>query len=102
MHQKGVVHRDLKLENILLQNESDKTSELPEIKLIDFGTAGPFKLTDFKDEGMHLKERVGTPAYMAPEVFTGKYTHICDVWSVGIIAYILLCGFFPFAEPAGF
>lgn len=87
LHSLGVMHRDIKPENIMLDNvEHDKAS----IKMIDFGTAARLK------KGKHLAEIIGTPFYMAPEVFTMKYAKPVDVWSAGIIAYIMLCGYPPF------
>mmetsp|Transcript_14496 Transcript_14496/g.57804 ORF Transcript_14496/g.57804 Transcript_14496/m.57804 type:complete len:551 (+) Transcript_14496:288-1940(+) len=87
-----VVHRDLKPENFLFK---DKAENSP-IKVIDFGLS---KLAPTSDAGsgrevMHT--RVGTPYYIAPEVLRREYTVKCDVWSVGVIAYILLCGYPPF------
>jgi len=92
MHSENIVHRDLKPENILLE---DASSPILEIKLIDFGTAKSYS------PGEKLTERVGTIAYMAPEVLDDaidSYTDKCDVWSIGCIAYILLCGEMPFKE----
>ena len=84
LHKNHIVHRDLKPENMLYDNEG-KT-----IKITDFGTAielhPPKKLTLV----------VGSPFYMAPEVITGDYDEKCDVWSCGVILYILLCGSPPF------
>mmetsp|Transcript_6191 Transcript_6191/g.18736 ORF Transcript_6191/g.18736 Transcript_6191/m.18736 type:complete len:510 (+) Transcript_6191:150-1679(+) len=83
-----VVHRDLKPENFLFR---DKAEDAP-IKVIDFGLSklAPAHAKDL----MHT--RVGTPYYIAPEVLRREYTIKCDVWSVGVIAYILLCGYPPF------
>lgn len=84
LHSKGIVHRDIKPENILI---SDK--ENLEIKLVDFDTATVFKNTN-------IKQMLGTPLYMAPEVIKGQYNEKCDIWSCGIILYILLKGSPPF------
>ena len=84
LHNNGIVHRDLKPENMLYDNEGKI------IKITDFGTA--IELTP----GNKLTLVAGTPFYMAPEVITGTYDEKCDVWSCGIILYILLCGSPPF------
>jgi calcium-dependent protein kinase len=85
-HSKNIMHRDLKPENIMLEENKDYN----QIKIIDFGTATYF------ERGKPHKLRVGTPYYIAPEVLNGNYTEKCDVWSCGIIAYILLSGKPPF------
>merc|ERR1712227_385129 len=86
IHDKGVVHRDLKPENILLE----KAKNLENIKIIDFGLASYF---DAKDP---LKDKTGTAYYIAPEVIAGQYDNKCDIWSAGIILYILISGCPPF------
>ena len=86
LHAKSIVHRDLKAENLLFENDTDEAN----LKLIDFGVScGILK-------GRKLKETLGTPYYMAPEVLLQNYDEKCDVWSCGIILYILLCGYPPF------
>lgn len=60
------------------------------IKIIDFGTAQTF------DPQQKMKQKSGTPYYIAPEVLKKNYDHMCDVWSAGVICYILLCGYPPF------
>ena len=86
-HAVGVVHRDLKPENILLASKSDDTS----IKVADLGFA---KIAQGKNTFMTTP--CGTPAYVAPEVISGKpYTASCDVWSLGCILYHLLVGCVP-------
>ncbi|KAK6118057.1 hypothetical protein DH2020_048222 [Rehmannia glutinosa] len=85
-HDKGVVHRDLKPENILL---STKSSSSP-IKLADFG------LATYIRPGQSLHGTVGSPFYIAPEVLAGGYDQAADVWSAGVILYILLSGIPPF------
>lgn len=87
LHTHGVCHRDLKPENILFST-LDEDSPL---KLIDFGLSKVFNETNHT-----MKGTVGTTFYMAPEVFTGKYNEKCDVWSCGVILYIMLCGKPPF------
>ena len=87
-HKKKIVHRNLKPEDILIV-KSDKKTQI-DIKVIDFGEAEIFKsrakLTGF----------AGTPYYMSPEVIEGRYTEKCDLWSCGVILYVLLCGYPPF------
>ncbi len=85
-HDEGVVHRDLKLENFLLDTKDVDAS----IKLIDFGLSAFFKDREI------LNRSVGTPYYVAPEVLRGQYTNACDVWSLGVIAYMLVSGIAPF------
>ncbi|XP_062092003.1 CDPK-related kinase 5-like [Humulus lupulus] len=85
-HLQGVVHRDLKPENFLYTSK-DENSEL---KAIDFG------LSDFVKPDEKLNDIVGSAYYVAPEVLHRAYSTEADVWSVGVIAYILLCGSRPF------
>lgn len=87
MHSKGIVHRDLKPENIML--ESKATGDF-NIKLIDFGTS------NFIKKNQKLSMKVGTPYYIAPEILAKSYTNKCDIWSVGVILYMLLSGSPPF------
>ena len=85
-HKNGIVHRDLKPENILLE---DKSRNL-EIKIVDWGYATQMKQRE------RLHEMDGTSYYIAPEVLEGDYDEKCDIWSCGVILYILLCGYAPF------
>ena len=85
-HSRGITHRDLKPENILF--ESLKADA--EIKLIDFGLSRKYS----KDEKMHTI--LGTPYYVAPEVLKGNYDEKCDIWSIGAMTYLMLCGDPPF------
>ena len=62
------------------------------MKVIDFGTAIPFD----KQGKNVLTEKLGTPYYIAPEVLAKKYNEKCDIWSIGVITYMLLCGRAPF------
>lgn len=87
-HSKGVVHRDLKPENILIDSVL-KNGQIA-VKIIDFGTAL------FLSPHGTISETLGTPYYIAPEVITGDYNSKCDIWSIGVIMFILLCGAPPF------
>ncbi|KAH9297592.1 hypothetical protein KI387_029274, partial [Taxus chinensis] len=87
-HSKGIVHRDLKPENILFADDSSFPNR---IKLADFGEAS------FCSSGEKMRGLVGTPYYVAPEVVQEKYyDEKVDVWSAGVILYIMLAGFAPF------
>ncbi|KAF4696080.1 substrate-specific activator of APC-dependent proteolysis, variant 2 [Perkinsus olseni] len=88
MHSRGVVHRDLKPENFMFSNPRDVTEA--SLKIIDFGVSKRIA------PGQVLRTRACTPYYVAPEVLSSKYTNTCDMWSIGVIAYILLCGSPPF------
>ncbi|OXA43935.1 calcium/calmodulin-dependent protein kinase type 1 [Folsomia candida] len=88
MHDQGVVHRDLKPENLLYYC-SDEDSK---IMISDFG------LSKMEDSGI-MATACGTPGYVAPEVLAQKpYGKAVDVWSIGVISYILLCGYPPFYD----
>ncbi|GLI64986.1 hypothetical protein VaNZ11_008411 [Volvox africanus] len=85
-HNMGVIHRDLKPENFLL---SDKTPGAA-LKATDFG------LSSFFQEGQVFTDIVGSAYYVAPEVLKRSYGKEADIWSCGVILYILLCGYPPF------
>ena len=89
LHFHGVCHRDLKPENILLSTMEESS----QLKLIDFGLSKVLKTMDDI-----IKEKVGTLYYMAPEVILGDYNEKCDVWSCGVILYIMLSGNPPFYD----
>ena len=88
-HDNHIVHRDLKPENLLLESPSSNPEEA-NVKLIDFGTSSLFST------GTQLRQRLGTPYYIAPEVLSMSYNEKCDIWSCGVIMYILLSGYPPF------
>lgn len=85
-HANGVMHRDLKPENFLFANKKENSP----LKAIDFG------LSIFFKPGERFSEIVGSPYYMAPEVLKRNYGPEIDIWSAGVILYILLCGVPPF------
>jgi calcium-dependent protein kinase len=87
LHNLGICHRDLKPENFIFSSGEPDA----EIKIIDFGLS----MRAVKTHGMN--DIVGTPFYVAPEVLAGEYTNTCDVWSIGVILFIMLSGKPPFA-----
>ena len=94
LHSKQIIHRDIKLDNIVFVNDPDKYTNVEDIqiKILDFGLAVKAK---FKTINMD-HNCIGTPKYMSPEIFSGKYSEKCDTWSCGIILHIFLTGRFPF------
>uniref|UniRef100_A0A8C4NMX4 Calcium/calmodulin-dependent protein kinase 1Da n=1 Tax=Eptatretus burgeri TaxID=7764 RepID=A0A8C4NMX4_EPTBU len=89
LHHKGIVHRDLKPENLLYYSQ-DKDSK---IMLSDFG------LSKIQPTGDLMSTACGTPGYVAPEILAQmSYGKAVDCWSIGVIAYILLCGYPPFYD----
>ncbi|CAN7024349.1 unnamed protein product [Brassica oleracea var. botrytis] len=91
-HSLGVMHRDLKPENFLFASCDEDAS----LKSTDFG------LSVFCKPGATFSELVGSAYYVAPEVLHKHYSRECDVWSAGVILYILLCGFPPFWDESEF
>ena len=89
-HVRGVMHRDLKPQNILVSRDG-------RLKIADFG------LARLLDEGSLASTTCGTPGYVAPEVLQQKpYGKECDIWSIGVVAFILLSGTPPFYEEDNF
>ena len=95
LHSRGIVHRDIKPENILVEKK-DKKSKIKHdedeinIKLIDFGASNFFKTNQI------LTLKIGSPYYIAPEVLNKSYNEKCDIWSAGVVLYVMLTGNFPF------
>ncbi|EQC37223.1 CAMK protein kinase [Saprolegnia diclina VS20] len=88
-HAQDIAHRDLKPENLLYATADDNA----EIKIADFGFA------IIAADGVVMQTMCGTPGYFAPEVIARRpYEQKCDIWSLGVIMYILLCGFPPFYD----
>lgn len=86
LHSHDIVHRDLKLENFLYETESSD-----HLKLIDFGFSKVW------DPNVKMAVCCGTLSYVAPEVLNKSYTSQCDIWSLGIVCFILLAGYMPFS-----
>eukprot|EP00559_Dactyliosolen_fragilissimus_P001311 CAMPEP_0184866690 /NCGR_PEP_ID=MMETSP0580-20130426/23314_1 /TAXON_ID=1118495 /ORGANISM="Dactyliosolen fragilissimus" /LENGTH=497 /DNA_ID=CAMNT_0027366505 /DNA_START=167 /DNA_END=1660 /DNA_ORIENTATION=- len=87
MHERNIVHRDLKFENIMFESRHPNA----EINLIDFGLS-----KKCKEKGEIMKEGYGTIYTMAPQVLTGAYSSKADLWSIGVITYMLISGKRPF------
>jgi serine/threonine protein kinase len=88
LHKNGCVHRDIKPENLLFETKDAGSA----IKLIDFG------LSRLHNEARDapMRNAVGTAYYMSPECIEGRYNKSTDIWSIGVITYILLAGYPPF------
>ena len=104
----GICHRDLKPENILFRSPDSL-----DLVIIDFGLSADVEVGAADGEGGggaggggaahshkpqsdHMRSRVGTLYYMAPEIFTKDYGRACDLWSIGVITYVMMCGYPPF------
>jgi calcium-dependent protein kinase len=86
IHSRGICHRDIKLQNILLENNEMDA----QVKLIDFGFASRYI------GALPMKTRCGTLYCTAPEVLRESYDHRCDIWSIGVVLFIILSGKRPF------
>ncbi|KAF0739074.1 hypothetical protein Ae201684P_015273 [Aphanomyces euteiches] len=89
LHLKNICHRDIKLENILYETDQDGS----DIKLCDFGASTLFR------QGVLMQTVLGSVVYMAPEFLEGQYTQACDMWSLGVVMYMLLSNSMPFHGP---
>ncbi len=87
-HNNGICHRDLKPENLLYLKKGNEENN--PLKIIDFGF---FQNLNNKKK---LTSKVSTPYYISPEILAGNYTEKCDIWSAGVILYVLLSGELPF------
>lgn len=91
LHQKGIIYRDLKPENAMIDH-------LGYLTIIDMGTAKPMK----NQKGLASSKTftiIGTPHYMAPEIISGKgYNYLVDLWSLGVMMYEFMCGMLPYGE----
>lgn len=99
IHTQGLIHRDIKPENIMFHDTSldPQTPKVDQhkkaIKLIDFDTC-----QEYEPNSPKAKHIVGTMGYIAPEALKGEYSPMSDLWSVGVILYILMTGDMPFAS----
>lgn len=93
LHNKNIIHRDIKLDNILLINKSDSFKDYLNIKLIDFGTS------KYLGKGETDKEQAGTLNYTAPEMLKQKpYDKKVDIWSCGVVMFLMLGSYYPFGN----
>ena len=87
LNENNICHRDIKLENLMLQNVAD----ISNIKLIDFGLS-----RDVQQQSTIKSLCSGSPYYIAPEVIKNQLSMACDIWSLGVVMYICLVGKLPF------
>ena len=99
LHARGVTHRDVKLDNVLLAAPGDLTT----VRLVDFGLAASCLAVEPDAPEPAMTWMCGSAPYMAPEVALRRipYTDACDMWSAGVVLHLLLTGHMPFAAPAG-
>lgn len=85
-HSNGIVHRDLRPENIRLEAGKGVT----EIQIVEFGTSMAF------DEDQKHDDKLAAPYYVAPEMFVQNHNEKCDIWSIGVLAFVAISGTPPF------
>jgi serine/threonine protein kinase len=94
MHQKNIIHRDMKPENLLLVKRPTPGA-VPSVKIIDFG------LSKFLHDDPSARSFLGTRGYLAPEMLQRRdYNKAVDVWALGVIVFVLLCGCLPFDDDS--
>ena len=93
MHHNKICHRDMKPENLLFVKTGDSL-----LKLIDFGISKTYFDKSNADQTIKMKTRAGSLFYISPEVFDGEYDELCDIWSAGVILYIMQVGYPPFYD----
>ena len=93
-HKNAICHRDLKPENFIFKSSTEGSN----LKLIDFGLATSYFRHISNGQGVYTRmtTRAGTAFFMAPEVLESNYSNACDMWSCGVILYVMLCGYPPF------
>jgi len=95
MHSQNIIHRDLKPENLLLTHRPRNAADTPEVKIIDFG------LSKCLEEPV-ARSFLGTRGYLAPEMLQRRdYSKSVDIWALGVIVFVLLCGCLPFDDDPG-
>lgn len=90
-HSKGVIHKDLKPENVMMSSAKGAPVEDTHVVVVDFGLAQMFS-----GPMDRATEIAGTPPFMAPEVWAGNFSRSCDVWSCGVMLFFMLSGMYPF------
>jgi len=95
LHQNGIMHRDIKVENVLCYGDNESNT----VKLSDFGHS--MRMKDLQEKTFQNNENnlFGTPHYIPPEIIRGfSYTYEADIWSTGVMVFCLLVGYFPFDD----
>eukprot|EP01071_Lankesteria_metandrocarpae_P008235 Lankesteria_metandrocarpae@DN4909_c0_g1_i1.p1 len=89
LHERKIAHRDVKAENFIFKTKED----ISPLKLIDFGMSSQL------DENVMLTEICGSPHYLSPELLRRQYDEKADMWSLGVVMHLMLCGYYPFDGP---